>query len=174
MIGRQIRSAILVAGVVLIAALIYIDIPNAPGEEVRQEEPQEIKSATTTVATSTTPTIQLNGRTIHVTLADTPEERGMGLSGRTGLAEDEGMFFVFDTDGKYSFWMKDMLFSIDIIWIAADGTIVDIATNVSPDTYPASYAPKTSARYVLEMRAGWSQQYDVQPGDGVVMDTIIF
>lgn len=77
-------------------------------------------------------TVELAGQTVHVAVVDTPIARQRGLSGRQGLAGDEGMLFVFPQDGKYSIWMKDMLFSIDIVWIAADGGIVDMVQNVSP------------------------------------------
>jgi len=164
--GRHIRNALVVAGVVLIGALIYIDLPSAPGQEVsEQSSSEENNVATSTVQTN--PTVELKGQTIQVTIAETPEERGRGLSGRAGLAEDEGMLFVFSEDGRYSFWMKDMLFSIDIIWIAKDGTIVDIARNISPDTYPTSFAPKAPARYVLELKAGWLDENGVAIGDVV-------
>lgn len=155
--GRQIRHAVIVAGATLLVALIYVDFPGAPGSET---------VARGSVA-STSPTIQLKGQTIQVTIADTPEKRMQGLSGHAELAENEGMLFVFAEDGRYSFWMKDMKFSIDVLWISADGTIVDIAQNVSPDTYPASYTSKADARYVLELRAGWVQARNVSIGDRV-------
>src|SRR3990167_10987110 len=100
-------------------------------------------------------TIQLNGQTIRVSVADTETAREQGLSGRAGLATDEGMLFVFLKDGKYAFWMKDMLFSIDILWLSSDGAVVFMAKNVSPDTYPRAFAPDGPARYVLELPAGF-------------------
>ena len=110
-------------------------------------------------------TIQLDGQTIHVAVVDTPVARERGLSGRQGLAGDQGMLFVFPKDGVYSFWMKDMLFSIDIIWISADGTITDIVQNLSPDTYPTAYTPSKPGRYVLELPAGYVKAHNVHEGD---------
>src|SRR3989338_1806519 len=76
------------------------------------------------------------------------------LSGRSGLAEGEGMLFVFPQDGKYGFWMKDMRFSIDILWLNASGMVVYMAQNVSPDSFPKSFESDVPARYVLELPAG--------------------
>lgn len=112
-------------------------------------------------------TIELKGQTIRVSVADTESARGQGLSGRAGLAADEGMLFVFPEDGEYAFWMKDMLFPIDILWISADGTVVYMAENVSPDTYPQSFRPNAPARYVLELPAGYAEAHAVEIGDRV-------
>ena len=73
--------------------------------------------------------------------------------------------FVFPKDGIYAFWMKDMLFSIDILWLSARGSVVYMAQNVSPDTYPQSFQPEMLARYVLELPAGYVKEYNVVVGD---------
>src|SRR3989344_601909 len=110
-------------------------------------------------------TIDLKGQTIRISIADTETARQQGLSGRAGLAADEGMLFVFPEDGTYAFWMKDMLFSIDIVWMSADGRVVYMAENVSPDTYPQVFRPDVPARYVLELPAGYVKEYNVVVGD---------
>lgn len=112
-------------------------------------------------------TVQLKGETIRVSVADTESTRGQGLSGRTGLAADEGMLFVFPQDGEHAFWMKDMLFSIDILWLSADGEVVYMAENVSPESYPQSFRSDVPARYVLELPAGYAKAYTVEVGDVV-------
>jgi uncharacterized membrane protein (UPF0127 family) len=106
----------------------------------------------------------VGGETLHVSVADTPAAREKGLSGKTGLAPDEGMLFVFPVAGVYSFWMKDMRFPIDILWIANDGTIVAIKENFSPASYPQTFAPATPARYVLEVPAGYCAAHQLQVG----------
>ena len=110
---------------------------------------------------------KIGDQTVRVTVADTPESRERGLSGRDGLASDEGMLFVFPNDEYHMFWMKDMLFSIDIVWLSRDKTVVDIAEDVSPDTFPSSFSPRALARYVLELPAGFVEEYTVQIGDEV-------
>ena len=84
----------------------------------------------------------------------TPEAQKQGLGGRTELPANYGMLFVFPEDAVYHFWMKDMLVSIDIVWLSANGEIVAIDEAVSPDTYPDSFYPPRPVRYVLETRSG--------------------
>lgn len=113
--------------------------------------------------------VQVAGETITVTVVRTPEDRAKGLGGRTGLLSGEGMLFVFDTDAKHRFWMKGMLFSIDILWISSDGKIVDTLSRVSPATYPAVFTSRAPARYVLELPAGFIEEYHVRIGDEIGM-----
>lgn len=110
-------------------------------------------------------TVEVAGQIVKITVAQSPEEHQRGLGGRASLAADEGMLFVFPEDGKYSFWMKDMLFSIDILWLAVDGTIVYIEQGVAPDTYPGNFASPGPARYVLELPAGFVSKNIVSVGD---------
>lgn len=112
-----------------------------------------------------TRTITIGGVPVHVEVVDTDASRAQGLSGHAPLESDQGMLFVFETDGAYPFWMKDMLFPIDILWVDAQGKVVHIEKNVAPDTYPASFTPDSPARYVLEVPAGFTDQHDIQIGD---------
>lgn len=111
------------------------------------------------------PTVTIGGHTIFVEIQDTDSERNKGLSGRSSLAEGRGMLFVFEGDGIYSFWMKDMLFPIDIIWISSNGNIVDINENVAPDTYPKTFSSQSPARYVLELPANTVKRLRISVGD---------
>jgi uncharacterized membrane protein (UPF0127 family) len=99
-------------------------------------------------------TISAASTTIAVELAETSSEHAQGLSGRATLDADKGMLFIFDHAGQHSFWMPDMHFAIDIIWIDADWRIVHIAGGVTPESYPASFTPDAPALYVLEVNAG--------------------
>ena len=112
-----------------------------------------------------TSVVTIGGKTIHVQIADTAALQQLGLGFRNGLSEGYGMLFVFAKDAKYAFWMKDMHFSIDIIWIAADHAVVYIAPNVSPDSYPKNFAPTRNSRYVLEVPAGFATTNDLKIGD---------
>ena len=127
--------------------------------------------ATQAVSTSTTSTdfhtITVAGHSVSVTIANTASAREKGLGGRAGLAPDEGMLFVFPQDGVYSFWMKDMRFSIDIIWISSAGHIVHIVPNLSPSSYPKAFAAHTPARYVLEVSTGYAHAHGLKIGDMV-------
>ena len=83
----------------------------------------------------------LGSTSLLVSVAQTPPERARGLSGSPYLPVGVGKFFVFDGPGRWGIWMKDMLYSIDIIWLDAAGMIVHIEEQVSPDTYPRSFTP---------------------------------
>lgn len=72
------------------------------------------------------PFVLIGGKKIRVDIADTVVTRTQGLSGRTSLAETDGMLFVFENADRYGFWMKDMNFAIDIIWIDPEKNIVYI------------------------------------------------
>lgn len=98
--------------------------------------------------------LKINDFLLRVEIADIEEKRMMGLSGRQNLAENEGMLFVFEEPDFYSFWMKDMNFPIDIVWIGQDLKIADITENVSPETFPNVFGPKAKIKYVLEVNAG--------------------
>ncbi len=105
---------------------------------------------------------------ISVKIADTPALQGKGLSGTESLAAGEGMLFVFDTPDQYAFWMKDMNYPIDIIWISGDKRIVDIKTNADPASYPAAFKPTLPALYVLEVEAGFALTHSLARGQEVV------
>lgn len=114
--------------------------------------------------------VQISGQEVFVDLAITGEQKMQGLSGKTGLGEDEGMLFVFDTVGKYTFWMKDMKFPIDIIWIdgdLADLRVVYIEKNAKPESYPDVFSGTVDSRYVLEVNAGFSEKNNLKVGDKV-------
>lgn len=106
---------------------------------------------------------------LSVTLADTPAERQQGLSGVESMRAEEGMLFVFEAEGDYMFWMKDMNFPIDILWINNDLEIVYIEENLSPDTYPTRYGSTAPARFVLETNAFFADTFNIKVGDKIRM-----
>ena len=109
--------------------------------------------------------IKIAGQTVKVDLALTPEEHAQGLSGRAGLAENTGMLFVFKTLGKHSFWMKDMNFAIDMIWVSEDLKVIYVKENASPESYPEIFGPEKKTKYVLEVPAGFSERHNLKIGD---------
>ncbi len=100
------------------------------------------------------PVLIEGGHRLNLEVVDTERERTRGLSGRESLGKNAGMLFVFPVSNTYGFWMKDMNFSIDIVWLDENFEIVYIKEEVSPETYPESFRPDTPARYVLEVNAG--------------------
>lgn len=112
------------------------------------------------------PKVHIGDKTFDVTVVNTPERRTRGLSGSNPLAENEGMLFVFDHDGGHSIWMKEMRFSLDIVWISRFGSVVHIERNVHPNTYPRAFTSRKPARYVLEIPAG--------AGEKIVLGTPVY
>ncbi len=105
---------------------------------------------------------------IYAEIADTPALQERGLSGRSSLAPRAGMLFIFPTPGVYSFWMKDMSFSIDMIWIGADKKVVKIDEGASPSSYPNTFRPTTDVQYVLEVNSGFTRRLGIVPGTKLV------
>ena len=111
--------------------------------------------------------VRIAGQNIKVELASTPVEKTKGLSGRSELQEGEGMLFVFSAPGRYPFWMKDMNFPIDIIWLSEDMEVVYIKKDARPELYPEIYGSDIDSKYVLEVVAGFSEKYNLKVGDRV-------
>ncbi|HPV70396.1 MAG TPA: DUF192 domain-containing protein [Candidatus Magasanikbacteria bacterium] len=105
---------------------------------------------------------------LKVEVADSVKSWQKGLSGRKSLPENKGMLFVFPQEDRQSFWMKDMEFPIDIIWIN-NGKIVDIAPNVQPSFIEPlpQYLPRLPSKFVLETVAGFSLKNKLKIGDSV-------
>src|SRR3989344_770111 len=112
-------------------------------------------------------TVEVAGTIIQISIADTPELRERGLGGRANLVPNEGMLFIFPSEGKYSLWMKNMRFPIDILWISADKKVVDIWHHARPESYPLAFTPKAVAMYVLELPADFATHNNVRIGDMV-------
>lgn len=109
--------------------------------------------------------IKISGKEIVVEIADDDKERNQGLSGRKSLGKNEGMLFIFPLSAKYSFWMKDMNFALDIIWIDENKQVSAVSKNIVPETYPASFSPSDTVKYVLEVNAGWAEKNNIKEGD---------
>jgi uncharacterized membrane protein (UPF0127 family) len=107
--------------------------------------------------------------TIDVEVVDTKPSRELGLSGRSSLPKDGGMLFGFDRPGVYGFWMKDMKFPLDLIWIDSTGQVVTIERDVKPDTYPAVFKNNVNALYVLEITGGEAEKKGIFLGTKVKM-----
>ena len=112
--------------------------------------------------------VTINGKILEVELADETEERSQGLMFRKSMARDTGMLFIFDEEGFYSFWMMNMNFNLDIIWIKNNGSISHIERDV-PSCFIScpSYSSRDSARYVLELNSGVAKELGLQVGSFV-------
>jgi hypothetical protein len=108
---------------------------------------------------------------IQVEVADTPDRMARGLSGRTRLGEHRGMVFPYARAGRHGFWMVDMRFDIDIVWIRED-RIVDVTSRAPHDPPGAlpTYRPREAADLVLEVPAGTAESLGWKIGDRVKVD----
>lgn len=105
---------------------------------------------------------------MQVEIADTESKRQLGLMSRQSMPENQGMLFVFEKEETQSFWMKNMKFPLDIIWISEDKRIVDIKSNVLPCRDSCeSIVPQAKAKYVLEVNAGFVERNKIRIGDEV-------
>ena len=108
---------------------------------------------------------------IKAEIADTEEKRGMGLMFRENLDEDTGMLFIFNDEYLYTFWMKNTLIPLDIIFIDENNYIVDIVYADPCEEEPCkSYKPKKSAKYVLEVNGNFTIENNINAGDKLIID----
>ncbi len=117
-----------------------------------------------------TASVSVGGVNLLASLSTTPESQAKGLATKGSLEETEGMLFVFESPQKYSFWMKDMKFPIDIIWINSAGKIVHIESKLPPCIFllPCpSYTPKDDSLYVLEVVSNFTDKFNINVGDDV-------
>lgn len=110
------------------------------------------------------PKLQIGSGIIKLKVANSLNEQRQGLSGRESLADNSGMLFVYNDSERRCFWMKNMRFPIDIVWLDADKRIVHIYENLSPNTYPESFCSDELARYVIELNSGMVKKLDLSIG----------
>jgi uncharacterized membrane protein (UPF0127 family) len=132
-------------------AVMALHVPTSSGQRLRP------------TATVTFPA----GVQVQAEIVDTPETIERGLMFRKSLGPNEGMLFVFEKAGFYSFWMKNTLIPLDIIWVDQRWRVVSIAESVPPcraDPCP-TYPPEGDASYVVEVAAGFARTHRVARGD---------
>lgn len=118
---------------------------------------------------SNVPIVEINNKVFQVELAKTPEEQARGLSNRDILADNSGMLFIFPNYQTRFFWMKDMRFSLDIIWIKDNQVVgcekeVAVFQNVG---YVSQVSSPELVNYVLEVNSGICKKYEIKAGDKV-------
>ena len=115
---------------------------------------------------SETRKVYIRDTCVEAEIADSEAGRRQGLMFRRELPEDEGMLFVFERQERHAFWMKDMNFALDIIWIDGDKKIVEIKEDCPPcQIVCPDLVPLKDATYVLEVNAGFSRKNKIQVGD---------
>lgn len=109
-------------------------------------------------------TVRIGHTVIVASVARSQAELVQGLSGTDSLSDGQGMLFVFPYASRWAMWMKAMRYPIDIVWLDSRKRIIDSALNVSPATYPSSFAPQAPALYALELPAGFSERHEILVG----------
>jgi hypothetical protein len=110
--------------------------------------------------------VKIGKTEIKAEIADTLITKTKGLMFRKSLPENEGMLFIFDEEAYHSFWMMNMSFPIDIIWINKEKKVIDITKDAQPCKIICStiYRPKEKAMYVLEVNANFTDEHGIKIG----------
>lgn len=108
--------------------------------------------------------VAIGTQTLKLQDANTSHEQITGLSGKKCIQKNQGMLFIFEKPGYYPFWMKDMRFPIDILWLSRDKQVIYVQRNVAPNSYPKSFTNTSPAEYVVELQAGQADSLDIKTG----------
>jgi uncharacterized membrane protein (UPF0127 family) len=147
-----------------------------PPDAIRSDADAAVAANAHTVTTTVNPTVTAMPETgreasVRVTLARTERERARGLMYVQNLPPDDGMLFIWDGDDERSFWMKNTLIPLDMVFIRSDMTVVGVVANAKPLTTNPQTVGKDS-RFVLEVNGGWAAQHGVVAGTKVRFDAI--
>jgi hypothetical protein len=112
------------------------------------------------------PYVVLKGQHFTVELAETSEKQALGLMFRDSMADDHGMLFLFPSEARRSFWMKNTRIPLDILYFDANLKLVSVVTaQPCRSARCPSYPSEGAAQYVLELNAGKADELGVLPGD---------
>lgn len=116
-------------------------------------------------------TVRVDNQRVTATVAASGPTQNKGLAGTQPLTDKEGMLFVYPDAHVPTYYMKDVSYPIDIIWINGD-TVTDVTANVAPEPGVAEdqlkrYSPPGPVDKVLEVNAGFADRYGIQPGDPI-------
>ncbi len=123
-------------------------------------------------------TVAVKGQRFLAEIARTDQERAKGLMYRTNLAKDRCMFFVYEEDSYHTIWMKNCLIALDVVWVKADGTVVEIKENAPPlsmmfrgaETDIPNYGGNVMSRHFIEFAAGTVRRLNLKVGERVGWD----
>jgi uncharacterized membrane protein (UPF0127 family) len=154
-------------GPVLVLALALACAPRPAAEPVAAaRSPREAPAPRVVVVTAAGAMLP-----VTVELARSDEERARGLMYRRELAPEAGMLFLFSETQPRSFWMKNTLLPLDMLFIDDGGRVAGLIERAEPLTI-SPQDPGVSSRYVLEVNGGWAARHGVRPGDRVVFENV--
>jgi len=112
--------------------------------------------------------VKIDSKTLHVDIADDICKQELGLSGKKSLSDSTGMIFIFGKLGNYGFWMQNMNFPLDILWINDNFEVVGMEKSLATSTYPGIFGENYLTKYVLEIPAGYSDKNNIKVGDKII------
>ncbi len=151
------RWALLAGAVALLALGLLLWLQDGAATE-----PQDVSFDQTILTIET----QQGVYTFHVEVAQTPEQWARGLMFRPDLAQDAGMLFLFPRERRVHMWMKNTLIPLDMLFIARNGHVAEIAADTRPQSLEM-IAPQMPVATVLELPAGTAARLGIRPGDSV-------
>jgi len=176
------RMLILVIGLLALSVSCGISATLTPTSVLIETPPQIPTETLDPIATvtlvpdgiiGTGPMVRVEELVFPVELADSPDKRIRGLSGRASLDARTGMLFIFEKPERFRFWMREMEIPLDIVWIGSNCEVVDVSEDVpfpAPET-PLDelprYSPESRAKFVLEINAGEAADLGLGIGDKV-------
>lgn len=101
---------------------------------------------------------------VQLEQAITQRQKSVGLAKYDSIPDSQGMVFVYSYPNQACFWMKDMKFDIDIIWLNAQKEITKIERNVRPDTFPQTFCSDNTSKYVIEVNDGVADRAGLRIG----------
>lgn len=150
------------AGIIAGSVLLVTPVTSEP--EIEEQQEIIVGGATPSNNGYRQVNVTVNGVKLVTDVAATSDQRSKGLSIKDTLNENEAMLFVFSEGREHSFWMKNMKFPIDIIWISEHHEVVHVEHSLKPcepDSFCPTHKPDRNSLYVLETVAGFAQKYNV-------------
>jgi uncharacterized protein len=172
---------------VIIGALIFMHDKQTPIDQIQNETQVTNESVENVIPDTRTEeekviadwyapltSFTLGRISMQASIADTNAERAQGLSDTPYIPIGIAKVFIFETSEKWSFWMKDMNYPIDIFWLNENGYVVHVVENAAPDSYPEfSFVPPVPAKYVIETKAGFAKESNIGLGESAGLAQIL-
>ncbi len=161
-----------VAGIVILGLIIFFSLPSKTGnkKDVPADKMKLDNSAFTFTKHGELSFLKKDGSfitKIDIEIANNDETRTRGLMYRSSMKENQGMLFIFPREDYQSFWMKDTVIPLDMIFVNAKKEIVTIHKNTTPYSLKG-YPSDEPAKYVVEVNAGFTDKYNIEIGDKIV------
>jgi len=150
---------------ILVIALLFLAVYFFIGQNNHNK--QEKKNSNSQTQKNNISKVCFENNCFEVEIADTLEKHAQGLMNRERLNSESGMLFIFDTESKRSFWMKNTLIPLDIIWIDENKKVVFIKHDAEPCKTEKckTFGPNKNAKYVLEINGGLANKIELTEED---------